>query len=61
MICILQILFGFIKSRKIRWEMHVSLVGKKRDVYNFMMRKHRGDRLLGRPMYRWDDHIKMAL
>jgi hypothetical protein len=61
MIHFLQILFGFIKSRKIRWERHVSLVGKKRNVYNVVMWKHQGKRLLGRPTYRWDDHIKMGL
>jgi len=35
--------------------------GEKINVYIVVMQKHQGKRLLGRPMYRWDDHIKMAL
>jgi hypothetical protein len=36
-------------------------MGEERGVYNVLVRKPEGKRLLGRPRRRWEDNIKMDL
>jgi hypothetical protein len=46
-----------IKSKRIRWAGHVARMGKRRDVYRILVRKHEEKRLLGRPRRGWEDNI----
>jgi hypothetical protein len=50
-----------IKSRRMRWAGHVSLMGEKRNVYRILMGKPEGKRPLGRPRRRWEGNIRMDL
>jgi hypothetical protein len=50
-----------IKSRRMRWAGHVSLMGKERGVYRVLVGKPKGRRPLGRPRRRWVDNIRMDL
>jgi hypothetical protein len=50
-----------IRSRKMRWVGHVPTMGEGRNVYRILVGKLKGKRPLGRPMYRWEDEIKMGL
>ena len=50
-----------IKSRRIRWAVHVARMGERRDVYRVLVGKPEGKRPLGRPRRRWEDNIKMYL
>jgi hypothetical protein len=42
-----------------RWAGHVARIGESRGVYRILVGKP--ERSLGRPRYRWEDHIKMEL
>jgi len=48
-----------IKSKRIRWAVHVARMG--RGEYRVLMGKREGKRPLGRPRRRWEDNIKMDL
>jgi hypothetical protein len=48
-----------IKSRRIRWAVHVARMGKERGVYRVLVGRLEGKRPLGRPRRRWEDNIKM--
>ena len=62
MICTAQqILFGVIKSRRMRWTGHVARMGELRGVYRVFVGKPEGKRPLGRRRRRWKDNIKMDL
>jgi hypothetical protein len=37
------------------------LYGEGRDVYRILVEKREGKRPLGRPRFRWENHIKMDL
>jgi hypothetical protein len=50
----------FIKSRKIRWAGHVVWMGWEKRVHGLVV-KPEGKTSLGRPRYRWEDNIKMAV
>ena len=50
-----------IKSRRMRWAGHVAQMGEERGVYRVLVGKPEGKRLLGRPMHRWMDNIRMDL
>jgi hypothetical protein len=50
-----------IKSRRMRWAGHAARIGEKRNVYRLLVGKPEGKRLLGRPISRWIDNIKMDL
>ena len=50
-----------IKSRRIRWEVHVARMGEGRGVYRVLVGKPGGKIPLGRPVCRWEDNIKMDL
>ena len=48
-----------IKSRRMRWEGHVSRMRERTAAYRFFVRKPEGKRPLERPRRRWVDNIKM--
>ena len=50
-----------IKSRRMRWAVHVARTGEERGVYSVLVGKPEGKRPLGRPMRRWVDNIRMDL
>jgi hypothetical protein len=50
-----------IKSRRMRWAVHVARMGEGRGVYRVLVGKPEGRRPLGRPRRRWEDNIRMDL
>ena len=50
-----------IKSRRLRWEGHVTRLGKGEVYIGLWWGNLRGKRPLGRPRHRWEDNIKMHL
>jgi hypothetical protein len=50
-----------IKSRRMRWEGHVTRTGERRGVYSVLVWDARRKRPLGRHRRRWEDNIKMCL
>jgi hypothetical protein len=53
------VLFGVIKSRRLRLAGLIARVGERGGVYRFLVGKPDGKRLLGRPRFSWKDNIKM--
>jgi hypothetical protein len=50
-----------IKSRRMRWAVHVARKGEKKNTYRLMVGKPEGKKPLGRPRCRWVDNIRMDL
>jgi hypothetical protein len=50
-----------IKSRRLKWAGHVTLMGERRGAYGVLVGKPEGRRPLGRPRRRWEDNIKMRV
>ena len=50
-----------IKSRRMRWAVHVACMGKERGVYRVLVGKPEGRRPWGKPGRRWVDNIRMDL
>jgi hypothetical protein len=50
-----------IKSRRMRWAVHVARMGEVRSAYNILVERPERRRPLGRPRRRWEDNIKMDL
>jgi hypothetical protein len=50
-----------IKSRRMRWALHVACVGERRVVYRILVGKPERKRLLRRPRRRWEDNIKIDI
>ena len=50
-----------VKSRRMRWAVHVARMGEGRGVHRFLVGKPEGKRPLGRPRRKWEDNIKMDL
>jgi hypothetical protein len=50
-----------IKSRRMRWEVHVARMDEGRGVYSVLVEMPEGYRPLGRPRRRWGDKIKLDL
>jgi len=50
-----------IKSRRMRWEWHVTRMEERRVEYRGLVGKPEGRRPHGRPRRRWEDNIKMDL
>jgi hypothetical protein len=50
-----------IKSRRMRWAVHVARMGEKRNAYRLLVGKPEGTRPLGRPRRRWVGNIWMDL
>jgi hypothetical protein len=48
-----------MKSRKIRWAGHVTLMRERRGAYRILLGKLEGRRPLGRPRRRWENNIEM--
>jgi hypothetical protein len=60
-ICIVSNLIGIIKSRRMRWEIHVAQMREKENPYRLLVGKPEGKRPSERPRRRWVDNIKMDL
>jgi hypothetical protein len=54
-------IFRVIKSRRMRWAVHVARVGERRGAYRVLVGKPEGNRPLGRPWLKWEGNIKMDL
>jgi hypothetical protein len=50
-----------IKSRTMRWAVHVARMEKGRGVHRILVGRPEGKIQLGRPRYRWEDKIKTDL
>jgi len=50
-----------IKSRRMKWAVHVACMGEMGNAYNIVIGKHEGKRPLRRPRHRWEDNIRMNL
>jgi hypothetical protein len=47
------------KSRRIRWMSYLACMGKIINVYEILVGKPEGERLLGRRRHVWEDNIKI--
>jgi hypothetical protein len=54
-------LIRMIKSKRMRWEEHVTQMGEKRNAYKILLGKSERKKPLGKPRRRWVDNIKMDL
>ena len=54
-------IFWVIKSRRIRWAVHVNRMGERKSVYRVLVGKPEGKSPFGRSRRRWEDNIKMDL
>jgi hypothetical protein len=50
-----------IKSRRMRWTVHVERMRTKRNAYRILVGKPEGKRSLGRSRHRWLDIIALDL
>jgi hypothetical protein len=50
-----------VKSRRMRWAGLVACISTKRNACRVLLEKPEGQRSHGRPMYGWEDNIKMNL
>jgi hypothetical protein len=50
-----------MKSRRMRWVVHVARMTEKRNAYRLLVGKPKGNRPLRRPRRRWVDNIRMDL
>ena len=50
-----------IKSRRVRWAVHVAHMGAKRGAYRILVGRPEGGMPLGRPRHRWEYNIKVDL
>jgi hypothetical protein len=50
-----------IKSRKMKWAVHIARTRERRGSYRVLVRKLEVERPLGRPRRRWEDNVKMDL
>ena len=50
-----------IKSRKLRWAVHVARMEEGRSAFKILTIKPTGNRPLGRPRRRWEDNVRMDL
>ena len=51
----------YLKSRRLRWAVHVAHMEQSRSAYRVLVGKPEGKRPLGRPRCRWEDNIKVNL
>jgi hypothetical protein len=49
------------RSKKMRWERHVTRMGKNKNAYRILVGEPDGNRPLGSPWRKWVDNIKMDL
>jgi hypothetical protein len=52
---------GMIKSRRIRWSVHVACMGEMRNAYSISVEKPERKRPLGRPRHKWEENMKWIL
>jgi hypothetical protein len=50
-----------VKSRRMKWAVHVAHMGEVRNVYKILVAKPEGKRLFGRIRHRLKDNIRMDL
>jgi hypothetical protein len=50
-----------IKSRRMKWAVHVARVGEGRVVYRVLVGRLKSKRPLGRPRRRWENNMKLDL
>jgi len=50
-----------IKSRRMRWAVHVARMGEERGDIGYLVGKPEGKRPMGRPRRRWVGNIRMDL
>jgi hypothetical protein len=50
-----------IKSRRMRWTVHVACMGEMRNAYKILVKKPEGRRPFRRPAHRWEDNIIMNI
>ena len=50
-----------LKSRRLRWAVHVARMEQSRNAYRVLVGKPEGKRPLGRTRRRWEGNIKMDL
>jgi hypothetical protein len=50
-----------VKSRGMRWAVHIARMGEGRKVYKVYVEKPEGKRPLGRPRRGWEDGIRMDI
>ena len=50
-----------IKSGRLRWTVHVAIMGKSKSAFKIFTGTPMGKRHLGRPRHRWEDNIRMGL
>jgi hypothetical protein len=50
-----------IKSRRMRWAVHIAHMGKMINAYSILIGNPEGKRPLGRPSRRWEDNIRMGV
>ena len=50
-----------MKSRRMRWAVHVARIEEGRGVYRVLVGKPEGKSILGRPRRRWEGNIKKDL
>jgi hypothetical protein len=48
-------------SGSIRWKGHIACMGEIINTRKILVEKPQGNRPLGRPRYRWEDHIRSIL
>jgi len=54
-------IFRMIKSKRMRWAVHVAHLGERRGVCRILMEKPEGKRPLGRHRRRWEGNVKLDL
>ena len=50
-----------IKSRRLRWAVHVARMEERRSRFKILTGKPKGKKPLGRPRRRWEGNIRMDL
>jgi hypothetical protein len=50
-----------IKSIRMRWAGHVARMGERKVIYSVVVGTPEGKRPLGRPMFKWEDNIKLDI
>jgi hypothetical protein len=54
-------IIGMIKSRKMRWAVHVARIGDVRNMHKILVGKHERKKRLGKPRCGWEGNIRMDL
>jgi hypothetical protein len=52
-------IFRVIKSRRMRWAVHVARLGTIRNAYSILFGKPEGNRPIGRPRRKWEGNIRI--